>query len=181
MAAMRCIAVVGLALAAIAANAQSAPAKFPLIMNGMKIGTAMYQLKQEKHGFRVTANYAFSIGATDALCTRVGDLGADYDLKSDSLTSRVNGVSQQVNFTANDKAKKFDYTLTLNGQQIENTFDLHPRTVMLNNFDPSGVQELIDMAATQPASIQNYWALLAKGRGMEVPITLEPALPVQAR
>lgn len=175
MAFVRCFAIVGLALAAIAANAQSAPAKFSLTLNGKKIGTAMYQFKQEKNGIRVTANYLFSIGATDSDCFRIGDLGPDYAVKSDTLTSRVNGVSQQVKFTANRKSKKFDYSLTLSGQQIENSFDLHSRAVVLNNFDPSGVQELIDMAATQQSSTENYWALLAQGRGIEVPITLEPA------
>lgn len=175
---MRCVAI-ALAVSAIAANAQTAPARFSLILNGRKIGTATYQFKQEKHGFRVTANYLFWIGSTDSDCMRIGDLGLDYNLKSDALAARVNGVLQQLKITANEKAKKFDYSFTQSREQANKSFDLHPRTVVLNNFDPSGVQELIDMAATQPASTQDYWALLAQGRGIEVPITLEPAAPAE--
>lgn len=123
----------------------------------------------------MTASYSFSTGQADFDCSRDGELSPDYALKVDSLSARVNGVPQTAKFTADPKNSKFEYSVNAGGQQVENSFDLHPRTVILNNFDPSGVQELVYLAAIQPASARDYWALLAQGRGVEVAMTLEPA------
>jgi uncharacterized protein len=151
------------------AGAQSAPAKFSLVLGGQVIGNAEYKFAPTKAGFEVTADYSFSLGSIHAECMRDGILGPDYEIKSDTLTVNLSGAHQTAKFIAEPKDSKFLFSASAAGQEVDNSFPLHPRTTVLNDFDPSGVQELLYLAASQPAAAQDYWVLLAKGRGIQVP------------
>ncbi|HEX3471965.1 MAG TPA: alpha/beta fold hydrolase [Silvibacterium sp.] len=153
--------------------AQNAPAKFLLEFGGKPVGKADYQFAPAKSGFRVKAHYSFAAGASTIEATRDAELGPAYELKLDSLDVEVNGAKQTVLITPDTRAGKINYEAGVTGgNQVTNVFDLHPATVVLNNFDPSGVQELIYLDVVQPQPDHRYWALLAQGKGMQLPIEL---------
>jgi dienelactone hydrolase len=154
------------------ACAQNTPAKFSLELNGQVIGSAEYRFTPKKSGFEVDADYSFSLASIHAECMRDGELGPDYEVKSDTLTVNLAGAHQTAKFTAEPKDSKFVFNASAAGQEVDNSFPLHPHTAVLNDFDPSGVQEILYLAAAQAAPTQDYWVLLAKGRGIQAPVRL---------
>jgi len=159
----------------VAAMAQSVPARFLLESGGKQIGKADYQFSPAKSGFRVKAHYSFATGDSAIECTREAELGPDYELKSDSVDIGVNGAKQTVLITADARTGKVNYQGMAGGIPLTNTFDLHSATVVLNNFDPSGVQELVYLDSKHSQPNRSYWVLLAQGKGMQLPVELTPA------
>ena len=154
---------------------QNATAKFSLELDGQVIGSAEYKFAPTKTGFEVNADYTFTLGSIHAECMRDGELGPDYEIKSDTLTVNLAGARQTAKFTAEPKDSKFALNANAAGQEVDNSFALHPRTAVLNDFDPSGVQQLLYLAAAQSAPTQDYRVLMAKGRGIQVPVQLARA------
>jgi hypothetical protein len=155
--------------------AQSVPVRFSLEIGGNAIGKAEYQFLPKKDGFTVKSSYSFSAGSIHADSTREGQLGAKYELKSDALTVKVSGGTQEAKITAYPKDSRFMFEATVAGEVLDHSFPFYPRTVVLNDFDPSGVQGLLYLASTQPPGTQDYWVLVAKGRGIQSPAQLIPA------
>lgn len=149
--------------------------KFSLELAGQPVGSAEYSLLQEPQGFHLKASYTFTTKDVAVKCSHEADLDADYGLRKDILSVNASGVDEDVTVTVDPTAEKFVYQLKSSVQQIEETKDLHPGTVILNNFDPSGVQHLVWMAKSHPASDGKYWALLAQGKGVYLPIQLSAA------
>lgn len=158
-----------------AAFAQNVPARFSLEIGGNAIGKAEYQFLSRKDGYTVKGSYSFAVGSIHAECSREGQLGPKYELKSDALTMKVSGGTQEAKFTAYPKDSRFMFEGTVSGEVVDHSFPFYPRTTVLNDFDPSGVQGLLYLASTQPPGTQDYWALVAKGRGIQSPAQLIPA------
>lgn len=156
------------------AMAQNAPARFQLEIGGKQIGKADYQFTPAKNGFRAKAHYFFTVDAKSIIGERDADLGPDYELRSDTLHVSVNGENQTVSVAADPHASRLTFEGTAAGKPVSSTFDLHPGTVVFNNFDPSGVQGLIYMETARPQPDHQYWALLAQGKGVQVPMELTP-------
>jgi hypothetical protein len=151
----------------------TASARFLLELGGKQVGKADYQFTPTKSGFHVKAHYDFATGGSSIEATREAELGPDYDLRSDSLAVHVNGVSQSVSIKADPRTGKLTYAAGLaGGSPLTNAFDLHPGTVVLNNFDPSGAQGLIYLDAAHSQPEHKYWALLAQGKGVYLPVEL---------
>lgn len=162
-------------LTALPVFSQKAPARFSLEIGDKEVGQAQYQFLPRKGGFAVKASYSFSLGTIHADCTREGELGPGYELKSDVLTINVSGGTQEMRFTAYPKDSRFMFEAHSRGDVVDHSFEFHRRTAVLNDFDPSGVQGLLYLAAAQPAGTQDYWALVAKGKGLQSPAQLVPA------
>lgn len=154
------------------AMAQPAPARFQIDLGGKQIGKADYQFAPAKNGFRVKAHYAFTLDTKSIIGERDADLDPDYELRSDTLQISVNAQNQTVSVTADLHTSRLTFEGTAAGQPMSSTFDLHPGTVVLNNFDPSGVQGLIYMETVHPQPDHQYWALLAQSKGVLVPMEL---------
>jgi dienelactone hydrolase len=152
--------------------AQTAPARFQLDIGGKQIGKADYQFTPAKKGFRVKAHYSFTVENKSIIGERDADLGPDYELRSDILHVSVNGENQTVSVAADPNTSRLTFEGTAGGKPVSSTFDLHPGTVIFNNFDPSGVQGLIYMETARPQPNHQYWALLAQGKGIQVPMEL---------
>jgi len=152
---------------------QNVPAKFLLELGGKQIGKADYQFASAKNGFRVKAHYFYVADGSSIEATREAELDQDYKLKSDSLSVHVNGVTQSVSITVDERSGRLNYEGGVTGgSRVTNTLDLRPGTVVFTNFDPSGVQELVYLETTHPQPDHKYWALLALGKGVQVPIEL---------
>ena len=133
-----------------------------------------------KDGFRVKAHYFYTQRGVDVEASRAAELGPDYELRSDSLDLTLAGRNHQsVSITAEPRAGKLSFRGTAGGDQASTDFALHPGTVVLNNFDPSGVQELIYLDVTNPRPDHKYWALLAQGKGIQIPIEFTSAQPAE--
>jgi uncharacterized protein len=154
------------------ATAQSAPARFLLEIGGKQIGRADYEFSPAKNGFRVKAHYSFEVEAKAIVGDREATFDPDYSLKSDNLQVTVNAALQRVSVTVDAHANRLTYEGTAAGKPVTSTFELHPGTVVFNNFDPSGVQGLIYMETARPQPDHKYWALLAQGKGVQVPMEL---------
>jgi uncharacterized protein len=168
-----------LTMASAWAAAQTTPAKFLLELEGKQAGKADYQFTPAKNGFKVKAHYSFAAKGATVEATRDADLGPDYEFRSDSLEATANGVRQSVTMTADAASGKLTFGVIASGARITHTFDLHPGTVVLNNFDPSGVQTLIYLDAAHPQPGHRYWAMLAQGEGRLLPLEFTPSQPYQ--
>lgn len=154
-------------LTAMPALSQNVPARFSLEIGDKEVGQAQYQFLPKKDGFAIKGSYSFSVGAIHGECTREGELGPHYELKTDLVSVRVSGGTQESKFTAYPKDSRFIFEATVRGEVLDHSFPYYPRTAVLNDFDPSGVQGLLYLAATQPAGTQDYWILVAKGHGIQ--------------
>jgi uncharacterized protein len=173
--ARRIICLLWLAAASAWAAAQSVPARFLLELGGKQIGKADYQFTPAKDGFRLKAHYSFATSGTAVEAIRDAEMAHDYELKLDSLAVIANGVHQTVLISADVKSQKLHYKSTTISDEVTNDFDQHPGTVVLNNFDPSGVQELVYLQTASPQPPHQYWAILAQGKGIYLPVDLAPA------
>jgi len=154
------------------AMTQTTPARFQLDLGAKQIGKADYQFTPAKDGFQVKAHYSFTVGTRTILAERDASLGPDYDLRSDTLQISVSAQNQTVSVTADPHTSRLTFEGTAAGQPVSSTFDLHPGTIVFNNFDPSGVQGLIYMETASPRPDHRYWALLAQDKGILVPMEL---------
>jgi dienelactone hydrolase len=152
--------------------AQAAPARFQLDLAGKQIGKADYQFLSSKEGFQVKAHYSFTIGTRTILAERNADLGPAYELRSDTLHLSENAENQTAAVTTDPRTSRLTFEGVADGKPVTSTFDLHPGTIVFNNFDPSGVQGLIYMDTASPQRDHQYRALLAQGKGVVVPIEL---------
>ena len=171
----RIAALLFLAAAWASAIAQNAQGRFQLELQGKQIGKADYEFTPSKIGIRVKAHYTFSTGSASVEAIRDAALAPDYELKSDFLDVTVNEGRQTVSIAADARAGKLTYLLTASGSQVSNALELHPGTVVFNNFDPSGPQGLILLDTAHPSPDHKYWALLAQGKGVQVPMELTAA------
>ena len=146
--------------------------RFSLEVAGQQVGTAEYSLTTAKQGFHLQSNYSFTTGGDAVKCSREADLDAQYGLLKDFLTISASGADEDVTVVFDSANKKLSYKLKSSAQTIQETKDLHPDTVVLNNFDPSGIQHLVWLAAKEPTAGSNYWALLAQGKGVYLLIKL---------
>jgi pimeloyl-ACP methyl ester carboxylesterase len=160
---------------AMAQSGAAVPAHFSLEIAGQPVGSADYSLAPADQGFHLQASYSFTTRGVAVKCSREADLDAQYGLLEDSLAVNASGTDEDVTVTVDPGSNKLTYKLKSSVQDIEETKDLHPGTVVLNNFDPSGVQHLVWLAAAHPMPDGNYWALLAQGKGVYLPVKLTPA------
>jgi hypothetical protein len=160
---------------AMAQSGASGSSQFSLEVAGQPVGSADYSLTPAGQGFHLQASYSFTSRGVAVKCSREADLDAQYGLLKDSLTVNASGTDEDVFVTFDAGSNKLTYKLKSSVQNIEETKDLHPGTVVLNNFDPSGVQHLVWLATSHPTPDGNYWALLAQGKGVYLPVKLTPA------
>jgi dienelactone hydrolase len=175
---MRCAVLVCFVVSVGCAAAQSHaadPARFTLEANGRQIGSAEYQVTPASDSFHLQASYSFDTNGVPVKATRDASFDASYGLQTDRLAIHASATDEDVSVIVDADRKKFQYKLKSSVQDIEQTMDLHPGTVILNNFDPSGVQQLVWLAAKHPVPSGEYWALLAQGKGVYIPIKLTSA------
>lgn len=150
-------------------------ARFLLEAGNKTIGNAEYQITRTTDGFHLQGSYSFDANGVPVKATRDASFDLFYGLQADRLTINASATDEDVSVIVDPSGKRFQYKLKSSVQDIEQTMDLHPGTVILNNFDPSGVQELILLTAKRPIASGDYWALLAQGKGIYIPIKLTPA------
>ena len=163
---------VSLAAASVCAIAQTAPAIFELDLGGRQIGKADYLFSPTKTGFHVKAHYLFTIEMKTITSERNADLGPGYELRSDNLRIAVNGQTQSATITADPRTSRLTFEGETGGNPVTTTFEMHPGTVVFNNFDPSGVQNLIYMETAHPQPDHQYWGFLAQRKGVQLPMEL---------
>jgi fermentation-respiration switch protein FrsA (DUF1100 family) len=162
--------------AQIKANTRS---DFLLLHEGQLIGHADYLFHSEKEGYRLVAHYSFPGRGGSVDCTREAAFGSKYELITDALILRAGETTQHASIDVDTAEQKMAYKASSGPQQFSNTFDLHPGTVLLNNFDPSGVQNLILMQGEQQIPNMNYWVVLEQGKGILAPAVLAEAPPTE--
>jgi pimeloyl-ACP methyl ester carboxylesterase len=160
---------------AMAQSGASGSSEFSLEIAGQPVGSADYSLTPASQGFHLQASYSFTSRGVAVKCSREADLNAQYGLLKDSLAVNASSTDEDVTVVVDPGSNKLTYQLKSSVQKIEETKDLHPGTVVLNNFDPSGVQHLVWLATSHPAPDGNYWALLAQGKGVYLPVKLTAA------
>lgn len=166
-----------LALTAIAASAQAtapSPAalsgKFQLQLQGKLIGSGDYAFQSTETGWAGTAHYNFNVQA-EITATRRLTFTKDWSLSSESYAVMVGTSAQSLTLTPNATRTKLTFHADAGDHQLNSDFDLNPRTVVLPNFDPAGLQVLLNMQAANPAPDGSYLCFIPSGQGTSLPCT----------
>jgi len=169
-----------LSLAHISASAQAPSAhvlspdalngKFLLQLQGKQIGSADYGLQSTEAGWAGTAHYDFNLQAQVATTRRL-TFTRVWGLVTESDAVNVGASTQSLTLTANASRSKFAFHAEASGQNLDSDFDLTPHTVVLPNFDPAGLQILLNMQAANPAPDGSYTCFIPSGQGTLLPCT----------
>lgn len=167
-----------LSTASVIALAQSAappPAsltgKFILQLQGKKIGSADYFLQSTETGWAGTTNFDFTLQAPIST-TRQLTFTKDWQPLTETQAINIVQTTQSLSLTANASRSKLHFHAEASGQKLDSDFDLTPHTVVLPNFDPAGLQILLNMQAANPAKDGAYTCFIPSGQGTMLPCTL---------
>jgi hypothetical protein len=142
-------------LLAAGANAQS----FILSQNGKSVGTASLSLKQGAGGFDSSSGAKIDMPGLKYSFTEDAKLDGSYRLTTAQLTGSVNGTN--VTVSASQAGQQF--AMKINGKATTAPLAFHPLTALLPDFDPGGLQVVLNMGAAH--NNRDIWALIPKQTG----------------
>jgi hypothetical protein len=149
-------------------------AKFQLQVQGKTIGSADYAFSSTELGWAATSHSDFDLQA-HVVTTRNLTFLKDWGVLSDASFIMAGEVPESLTLTPNATHTKLTFHAVAAGQEVNSDFDLDPHTVVLPNFDPAGLQVLLNMQASAPAPDGNYMCLVPSGQGTMLPCTFTQA------
>jgi hypothetical protein len=155
------LAAAALLLAALPAAAQS----FTISLNGKQAGTAHISEKQLSSGWETSATGNVKAEGLSLAFSRTSQLNKKNELVNSHLNGVVNGKAVTVDVETNPESPNdVQLFVSADGRKSTNTLDYHPHTVLLTDFDPSGLQTLLDVADQN--NYRGIWVLLPKQQGL---------------
>jgi hypothetical protein len=142
-------------LMAAGANAQS----FILSQNGKSVGTATLSLKQGSAGYDVTSGAKIDMPGLKYDFSENASLDGGYRLTRVRLNGSVNGTTATV--SAAPAGQQF--AMKINDQPTTSPLPFHPLTVLWADFDPAGLQAVLNLGAAH--NNRDIWALIPKQTG----------------
>jgi hypothetical protein len=157
------IAAIGLvSLAGAAAGSQAGLAQsFQVSQNGKSVGTANLLVSKSATGFDVTSAANINMPGLIYKFTENGSLDAGYRLTKVQLNGSVNGSSATVN--TSKLGAQFLMKINANSNVTTTPLVMHPNAVFMPDFDPGGLQALLNLGAARNNA--NMWALVPKQTG----------------
>ncbi len=137
------------------ANAQS----FILSQNGKSVGTASLSVKQVGGGFDSTSGAKIDMPGLKYSFTEDAKLDGSYRLSNAQLNGSVNGTNATV--TAAPAGQQF--VMKIDGKATTAPLPFHPLTALVPDFDPGGLQAVLNMGAAH--NNRDIWALIPKQTG----------------
>jgi hypothetical protein len=142
-------------LMAASANAQS----FILSQNGKSVGTASLAVKQSGGGYASTSGAKIDMPGLKYSFTENATLDNGYRLTNVQLNGSVNGTTATV--SAAPAGQQF--VMKINGKPTTAPLAFHPLTALLPDFDPGGLQSVLNLGAAH--NNRDIWALIPKQTG----------------
>lgn len=153
-----------LALVCACSMAQStAPAKFTLELQGRNIGKADYAFQRSSYGYKLTAHYEFNVPVAVS-ATRQAEFNKYWEELAETTNLDVAQTKQSYSLSPKKDRRSLTFKASAGGQDIHQDFPVQPSTVVLANFDPSGVQVLVN---TQISTLgrDSYRCFVPSGTG----------------
>jgi hypothetical protein len=141
--------------------AQASGQNFILSQNGTAVGTANLLLNKAAGGFEATSAASIQMPGLNYKFTENASLDAGFHLTKVQLNGTVNGTSATVNTTP--QGQQFLMKINANGSVTNTPLALHRQAVFLPDFDPAGLQVLLNLGAAHNNS--DLWALIPKQTG----------------
>jgi len=141
---------------------------FVLSQNGKSVGTASLQLSKAAGGFAATSGAKIDMPGLKYTFSANEALDGGYHLNKVQLNGSVNGTTATVNTAP--QGQQFLMKINANGQVTSTPLELHPQAVFLPDFDPGGLQVLLDLGAAH--NNRDIWALIPKQTGSVAPLRI---------
>jgi hypothetical protein len=141
---------------------------FILSQNGTTVGSASLQLKQSAAGYDLTSGAKINMQGLNYSFSETGSLDGQYHFKSVQLNGTVNGTAATVN--AAPQGQQFVMKIKANGNVTNTPLAFHPQTLLLPDFDPAGLQVLLQLGAAN--NNRDIWALIPKQSGSIAPLRI---------
>jgi hypothetical protein len=157
------IAAIGLvSLAGAFAGSQTGLAQsFQISQNGKSVGKANLRLDKSSAGFDATSDADIKMPGLTYKFTEKESLDAGYRLTKVQLDGSVNGSSATVD--TSKLGAQFLVKIKANGGMTTTPLVMHPNAVFMPDFDPGGLQALLNLGAAHNNA--NMWALVPKQAG----------------
>jgi len=142
-------------LLAAGANAQI----FILSQNGKSVGTASLSMKPGAGGFSSTSGAKIDMPGLKYSFSENATLDGAYHLTKAHLEGSVNGTAATVDASAAGQ----QFVMKINGKPSTAPLAFHPLTALLPDFDPAGLQAVLNLGAAH--NNRDIWALIPKQTG----------------
>ncbi len=157
------IAAIGLViLAGAVAGSQAGLAQnFQISQNGKSVGTANLLVSKAASGFDATSAANINMPGLTYKFTKNESLDAGYRLTRVQLNGTVNGTTATVN--TSKLGAQFLMRINANSGVTTTPLVMHPNAVFMPDFDPGGLQVLLNLGAAHNNA--DMWALVPKQTG----------------
>ncbi len=142
--------------------------KFALLNDGQQIGSASYQIDAAMMHRTVTADFSYTVSGVKIALHRVAKFDAQWEPLEETDAGTANATDIRYSIAPDAAKTRLNFEVSSAGQKFHADFALNPRTVALANFDPSGIQVLLNLMHTNPPPNGKFWAFAPMGRGAVV-------------
>jgi dienelactone hydrolase len=156
---------------------------FRLMLHGKEIGAAHWSEEGKNGGHSLHCVYNFKLpNVANFDVDQTANYDAQWQFSGAVVSASVNSNKQpQLTIVTDIASKKASFRAQVGQMSKElNSIDLKPHAVLFNDFDPSGIEALVRMAATAKATTFPFQALLAKGTGQQAEGTLKNVADAKA-
>ncbi len=134
---------------------------FSVSQLGHAVGTAEFRIARGAGGYDSTATVRVKMQGLDYALSKTEQLDSSDHLEHVVLSATVNGQAVSVN--GKPAAGQFLLNISANGRSSTTRLAAHPAAVFLPDFDPGGLETLLELAAAQNG--RDLWAILPKQAG----------------
>jgi hypothetical protein len=144
---------------------------YQVSQNGKGVGTAFLALKNANNGFSSTSGAKIDMPGLKYNFSETALLDGNYQITKVDLNGATNGTSATVDTSQRlQPAHQFLMKITANGKVIDTPLVFHPQSVLLPDFDPAGLQVLLNLGAAH--NNRDIWALIPKYAGSITPLRI---------
>lgn len=161
------LATAGIMAAGLLASRLSAQS-FVVSQNGKSVGSANMSLRQTGVGVMVDSKTKIDMPGLKYDFSENAQMDGAYRLQTVKLDGSVNGTSAKVDTRI--QGQQFLMHIDANGQQINTPLALHQWSVFMPDFDPAGLQALLNIGAAR--NNRDMWALVPKQSGSITPLQI---------
>ena len=154
--------------AVVPGNGSSETGSFQVAQHGHMVGTASFQISAEPAGYDSTSLVRVSMDGLDYALSKNESLSSARQLEHAQLSATVNG--EAVNVVAAPDSAQYLVNISASGHSSTTKLDSHPAAVLLPDFDPGALENLLALAAAQ--NNRDLWAILPKSTGSIEPVQL---------
>jgi hypothetical protein len=163
--------VLGAAMAIGMVAAEARGQSYSISQNGKSVGTASLSLKRAGNGFDATSWAKIDMPGLKYNFSANAFLDGGYHLNNAQLSGAVNGTAASVSASTVQAGQgQFLMKINANGQVTNTPLGFHRQTVFLPDFDPGGLQEVLNLGAAE--NNRDMWALIPKQTGSITPLRI---------